>query len=101
THSIDIAPFNWAFSEMRFNTPYSEVPIWGQTPKLNVPRPPGMTPPADATTASPIAPKQPLPDSVDYRRTFHYNAIMVGNVLLDMGFNYNRPDGRVWFVEDL
>jgi hypothetical protein len=27
--------------------------------------------------------------------------MMVGNVLLDMGFNYNRPDGHVWFVEDL
>jgi hypothetical protein len=33
THSIDIALFNWAFSEMRYNTPYSEVPIWGRTPK--------------------------------------------------------------------
>jgi len=24
---------------------------------------------------------------------------MVGNLLLEMGFNDNRPDGRVWFVE--
>jgi hypothetical protein len=101
THSIDIAPFNWAFSEMRFNTPYSEVEIWGRTPKQNVPAPAGVAAPGDNTTAVPIAPKYPLPDSPDYHRLFHYNTIMVGNVLLDMGFNYNRPDGRVWFVEDL
>jgi hypothetical protein len=96
THKIDIAPFNWAFSEMRCNTPYSEVEIWGRTPKLNVPHAIEGTPAADATP-----PKYPLPDSPDYHRLFHYNTIMVGNVLLDMGFNYNRPDGRVWFIEDL
>ena len=101
THSVDVAPFNWCFSEMRYNTPYSEVPIWGRTPKLNVPPPAGFSAPADATVPPPIAPKYTLPDSPDYHRTFHYNAIMVGNVLLDMGFRYNRPDGRVWFVEDL
>ena len=100
-HSIDIAPFNWAFSEMRYNTPYSEVPIWGRTPKLNVPPPEGMAAPSDTKTPAPIAPKYPLPDSPEYHRTFHYNTIMVGNILLDMGFNYNRPDGRVWFVEDI
>ena len=55
----------------------------------------------DALAAGPVAPNQPLPDRPDYRRLFHFNTIMVGNVLLDMGFNYNRPDGRVWFVEDL
>jgi hypothetical protein len=86
---------------MRFNTPYSEVEIWGRTPKQNVPAPAGVAAPGDNTTAVPIAPKYPLPDSPDYHRLFHYNTIMVGNVLLDMGFNYNRPDGRVWFVEDL
>jgi hypothetical protein len=115
THKIDIAPFNWAFSEMRFNTPYSEVPIWGRTPKLNVPKPTeaeGYTPPAPPTPPAPgtppappapepIAPRYPLPETPDYHRLFHYNTIMVGNLLLDMGFNYNRPDGRVWFVEDL
>jgi hypothetical protein len=101
THSIEIAPFNWAFSEMRFNTPYSEVEIWGRTPKQNVPPPAGMPAQTDATTARPMAPKYPLPDTPDYHRLFHYNTIMVGNVLLDMGFNYNRPDGRVWFIEDL
>jgi hypothetical protein len=102
THSIDIAPFNWAFSEMRYNTPYSEVPIWGRTPKQNVPAPAGITAsPTTQPAAVPIAPKLPLPDTPDYHRFFHYNTIMVGNVLLDMGFNYNRPDGRVWFVEDL
>jgi len=102
THSIDIAPFNWAFSEMRYNTPYSEVPIWGRTPKQNVPPPAGITvSPTTQPAAVPIAPKTPLPDTPDYHRLFHYNTIMVGNVLLDMGFNYNRPDGRVWFVEDL
>jgi hypothetical protein len=102
-HSIDIAPFNWAFSEMRYNTPYSEVPIWGRTPKSNVPPPPGSAAAAPGTqpTAVPIAPKYPLPETPDYHRLFHYNTIMVGNVLLDMGFNYNRPDGRVWFVEDI
>jgi hypothetical protein len=102
TQKIDVAPFNWAFSEMRYNTPYSEVPIWGQTPMLNVPPPDGVQGTADdAANPAPIAPKHPLPDSLDYRRTFHYNAIMVGNVLLDMGFRYTRTDGRVWFVEDL
>ncbi len=102
THSIDIAPFNWCFSEIRYNTPYSEVPIWGRTPKLNVPPPKG-SPALSGTqpSATPIAPKYPLPETPDYHRLFHYNTIMVGNVLLDMGFNYNRPDGRVWFVEDL
>src|SRR5439155_3376989 len=87
THSIDIAPFNWAFSEMRFNTPYSEVEIWGRTPKLNVPPPAAPPAPASPGTqpASPIAPKYPLPDTPDYHRLFHYNTIMVGNVLLDMG----------------
>jgi len=104
-HSIDIAPFNWCFSEMRYNTPYSEVPIWGRTPKLNVPPPEGSpAPPLPAGTqpaASPIAPKYPLPESPEYHRLFHYNTIMAGNLLLDMGFNYNRPDGRVWFVEDI
>jgi hypothetical protein len=97
THKIEIAPFNWAFSEMRCNTPYSEVPIWGHTPKLNVPH-------ADAAAAgpdaSPTPAKYPLPDSPEYHRLFHFNTIMAGNVLLDMGFNYNRPDGRVWFVEE-
>ena len=102
-HKIDIAPFNWCFSEMRYNTPYSEVTIWGRTPKLNVPPPPGIAAPAPTTGPAvvPIAPKAPLPDRPDYHRTFHYNTIMVGNILLDMGFRYNRPDGRVWFVEDL
>jgi hypothetical protein len=102
SHKIDIAPFNWAFSEMRYNTPYSEVPIWGRVPKQNVPPPAGVI--AATTTGPselPIAPKIPLPDRPDYHRLFHYNTIMVGNILLDMGFNYNRPDGRVWFVEDL
>jgi hypothetical protein len=101
THSIDIAPFNWCFSEMRYNTPYSEVPIWGRVPKLNVPAPEGLPAPSDATKPSPIAPKTPLPESPEYHRLFHYNTIMAGNILLDMGFNYNRPDGRVWFVEDI
>jgi hypothetical protein len=103
TNSIDIAPFNWAFSEMRYNTPYSEVPIWGRTPKMNVPVPAGLAAAAPGTqpAALPIAPRYPLPDSPDYHRLFHYNTIMVGNLLLDMGFRYNRPDGRVWFVEDI
>jgi hypothetical protein len=105
THSIDIAPFNWAFSEMRYNTPYSEVPIWGRTPKQNVSPPAGLraaaASPSTQPAALPIAPKSPLPEQPDYHRLFHYNTIMVSNVLLDMGFNYNRPDGRVWFVEDL
>ena len=102
THRIDIAPFNWCFSEMRYNTPYSEVPIWGRTPKLNVPAPAGFTaPPGTQPVAAPIAPKYPLPESPEYHRTFHYNTIMVGNLLLDMGFRYTRPDGRVWFVEDI
>jgi hypothetical protein len=102
THSIDIAPFNWCFSEMRYNTPYSEVPIWGRTPKLNVPAPAGLSPPSGGQPAAvPIAPKYPLPERPDYHRLFHYNTIMVGNLLLDMGFDYNRPDGRVWFVEEI
>jgi hypothetical protein len=101
-HKIDIAPFNWAFSEMRYNTPYSEVPIWGRVPKHNVPPPAGAA--ARTTTGPsdvPVAPKTPLPEQPDYHRLFHYNTIMAGNILLDMGFNYNKPDGRVWFVEDL
>lgn len=100
THKIDIAPFNWCFSEMRYNTPYSEVPIWGRTPKLNVPHSPARNALAGAVD-QPIPPRYPLPETPDYHRTFHYNTIMVGNLLLDMGFNYNRPDGRVWFVEDI
>jgi len=98
THKIEIAPFNWAFSEMRCNTPYSEVPIWGHTPKLNVPH---AEPVNAGPDAAPTPGRYPLPDSPEYRRLFHFNTIMVGNVLLDMGFNYNRPDGRVWFVEGL
>jgi hypothetical protein len=103
SHKIDIAPFNWCFSEMRYNTPYSEVVIWGRTPKLNVPPPPGTVAPAaaDPSNPVPIAQKTPLPDDPAYHRTFHYNTIMVGNLLLDMGFNYNKQDGRVWFVEDI
>jgi hypothetical protein len=109
THKVDIPPFNWAFSEMRFNTPYSEVEIWGRRPMLNVPKPTeaeGYTPaapaaPGAAPAPEPIAPRYPLPDSPEYHRLFHYNTIMVGNILLDMGFNYNRPDGRVWFVEEI
>ena len=102
SHKIEIAPFNWAFSEMRYNTAYSEVPIWGQVPKQNVPLPEGAAGAAgDPAAPSPVAPAQPLPDRPDYRRLFHYNTIMVGNVLLDMGFRYERPDGRVWFVEDI
>jgi hypothetical protein len=96
THKVEIAPFNWAFSEMRCNTPYSEVPIWGHTPKLNVPHAAEGAPAADATPT-----RYPLPETPDYHRLFHFNTIMAGNVLLDMGFNYNRQDGRVWFVEDL
>ncbi len=102
---IEIAPFNWAFSEMRCNTPYSEVVIWGRTPKLNVPhisQAKDAPEPDAATLAAAGKPaKYPLPDTPAYHRTFHFNTIMVGNVLLDMGFNYNRQDGRVWFVEDV
>jgi len=49
----------------------------------------------------PMPPNTPLPDTPKYHRTFSYETIMVGNVLLDMGFLYIVSDGRVWFLEDV
>jgi hypothetical protein len=98
-HSVDIAPFNWCFSEMRFNTPYNEVPIWGRTPKTNMILAKAST--GRKRTTGPTPPSTPLPDTPEYQRMFSYTTIMIGNILLDMGFEVFHSDGRVWFLEDL
>lgn len=99
THGQDIAPFNWCFSETRFNVPYSRGPLWGQVPPALVTLSGKFT--GKGRTAGPIPPYTPLPITPEYKHTYSYAPVMVGNVLMDMGFNWDRGDGRVWFLEQL
>jgi hypothetical protein len=95
---VQIAPFNWCYSEMRFNVPYAQVPIWGAAQKANMIAANANT--GNRRTDGPAPPGSPLPTADargGFRGTFTYNNTMVGNLLLDMGFDYRRNDGRVWF----
>lgn len=96
--SEDIAPFNWCLSETRFNVTYAGVARWGAAPKSNMMHVLATT--GKERTEGPNPPNTPLPDKRTYRSQFSYATIMTGNVLMDMGFNYNLPDGRVWLVDD-
>lgn len=97
THPQDIAPFNWCFSETRFNVPYSRSPRWGQVPTALVTLSGKFT--GKERTTGPLPPYTPLPNTPEYKHTYSYVPVMVGNVLMDMGFSWERSDGRVWFVE--
>lgn len=97
--SVPIAPFNWCFSEIRFNVAYAQVPTWGVAQKSNMLLARQST--GAQRTEGPVPPYSPLPrdasGSDDFGKQFSYSTAMVGNVLLDMGFNYGLADGRVWF----
>lgn len=97
--SEDIAPFNWCLSEMRYNVGYTGVTRWGTTPKSNMRH--ALSSTGSNRTTGPNPPSEPLPPHTFYSRQFSYNTIMVANVLLDMDFNFNLPDGRVWLLEEL
>lgn len=95
--SEDIAPFNWCLSEMRFNVGYQSVINWGMTPKSSMMRIQAST--GSNRTTGPVPPGTPLPQPA-YNNASSYSTIMVGNVLMDMGFNFHAPDGRVWLIDE-
>jgi len=94
-NSEDVAPFNWCLSEMRFNVSYEGVALWAGTPKTSMSRhaigPPGTT-----------GPNPPYLPAAEHHFNDGYNSdtIMLGNILLDMGFSFGVPDGRVWVVDN-
>ena len=95
-HSEDIPPFNWCLSEMRFNTSYNEVALWGMTPKTSMSNK-AMGPKG---TLGPDPPYLPAPEH-HYDQWYFPDTIMLGNLLLDMGFSFGVPDGRVWIVNQI
>lgn len=95
--SEDIAPFNWCLSEMRFNVGYQSVINWGMTPKSSMMRIQAST--GSNRTTGPVPPGTPLPQPA-YNNASSYSTIMVGNVLMDMGFSSHVPDGRVWLIDE-
>jgi hypothetical protein len=100
THPVDIAPFNWCFSETRFNVSYSPIPLWGQKPSAIVTLSAKFTP--KQRTLGPVVPYTPLPETPEYRHATYCVPLMIGNVLMDIGFdNWLRSDGRVWFLEEV
>ena len=92
--SETISPFNWCLSEMRFNEPYGDVALWGKTPKTSMLN----QNTGAARTLGPNPPYVPAPDR-QYRDGANFDTIMLGNLLLDMGFSLGVPDGRVWIVD--
>jgi hypothetical protein len=94
-NSVDIAPFNWCASETRFNTPLAQASRWGATWQ-NIMIITGAST-GDTRTTGPVPPSTPLPDQL--QRKYTYTTIMVGSLLLDMGFDFAKSDGRVWFLE--
>lgn len=96
-NSAAVEPFNWCFSETRFNVAYAPVPLWGAAAKSNMILAGQGT--GAQRTDGPNPPGSPLPKGTQegFDRQFSYTTAMVGNVLLDMGFDYQQPDGRVWF----
>ena len=95
--SEDITPFNWCLSEMRYNIGYAGVARWGMSPTSNMARIQANT--GSKRTTGPNPPGTPLPQPL-YMFQFSYDTIMVGNVLLDMGFSFHVPDGRVWLIDE-
>ncbi len=93
--SQDIAPFNWCLSEMRFNVPYSDVALWGKT------RAASMTEhnTGPERTLGPNPPTVPAP-RFHYDNGSYSDTIMLGNILLDMSFQFGVPDGRVWIGDE-
>lgn len=90
----DIAAFNWCLGEMRYNVPYSDVAHWGRTPKISMlDKNTGPQP-----TLGPNPPYLPAPE-YQYRDGAHFDTIMLGTLLVDMGFAFGVPDGRVWIVD--
>src|SRR5438477_10935166 len=86
--SQDIAPFNWRLSEMRFNVAYNDVALWGTSPLGRQPE----------RTLGLHAAYHPVP-TLQYGDGLRGDTIMLGNILLEMGFVLGMPDGRVWIVQ--
>ena len=78
--------------------PYADVSLWGRTPKSNMRLIQATTGPN--RTLGPNPPDTPLPGDRSYKSPFSYATVMVGNVLLDMGFSYRAPDGRAWLLDE-
>jgi len=91
--SEEIAPFNWCLSEMRFNVAYSDYSSWGASLTMST----DQTGPT--RTLGPTPPGQPLPGK-PYTDLGSFESIMVGNMLLDMGFDNPHSDPRVWLNEE-
>src|SRR2546426_4395591 len=96
--SEDITPFNWCYSETRFNESLSPVSKWGSSPKTNMLLNHIST--GTTRTTGPVPPETPLP--LAYHPLYAPTTPMVGSLLLDMGIPLDPvvPDGRVWFLED-
>jgi hypothetical protein len=97
--SVDIAPFNWCYSETHFNESLSPVSLWGSRPATNMHLNRFST--GTTRTTGPVPPETPLPRT-NYGLSGP-NTPMVGSLLLDMGIPLGdpaMPDGRVWFLED-
>jgi hypothetical protein len=92
--SQDIATFNACLSEMRFNVAYTDVAFWGKTPKISM---------SDHTTGAertmgPNPPYIPVP-KLQFSDGANTDTVMLGTLLLDMGFDSGMPDGRVWVID--
>jgi hypothetical protein len=90
----DIAPFNWCLSEMRFNVSYETVVMWGRTPKTSM----ISSNTGRDRTLGPNPPSTPAP-RFQYSNAGYVDTIMLGNLLMDMGFSFSEPDGRVWVID--
>jgi hypothetical protein len=73
------------------------VLIWGAAQKFNMIIAGGST--GLQRTKGPKPPLKPLPNGDGYNSQFSYARLMIGNVLLDMGFVYTVSDGCGWFNE--
>lgn len=102
----EVKPFNWCLTEMKYdsimagNTPMIRVaaqglPEWAKTNKTMF---------SDQNTG-PEGTEGPNPPYLPAVR-FRYetptasDAIMLGNVLREMSFNYGVADGRVWVLQE-
>jgi hypothetical protein len=91
--SADVEPFNWCASEMRFNVGYADVALWagsamGSARFINT---------GGQRTLGPDPPQLPLPRAPG-RDYLSDEIILAGNLLLDMGFQHQQSDPRVWFI---
>lgn len=91
--SIDVAPFNWCLSEAKLGTGFADVELWGGTPKTLIPVKTGAQ-----RTMGPNPPSLPAPDH--FFSLSRNEQVMLGSIMVDMGFSYGANDGRAWVLRD-